>query len=152
MSSINAIHLGYGHINLCGGEMASVQVQPRSGPLTSMPLPGSGPYGPYLSFLQIISPFGLRLWSVWTMWTDRRSIQSRVHDVWHGCHWCFGSTYTEADFDRFRHDVHSNGHRYVRCPKHRVDVPRSCTGRQDSGVERCLCMLHRAMVGAGSSH
>jgi hypothetical protein len=30
----------------------------------------------------------------------------------------------------------------VRCPKHRVDVPRSCTGRQASGVD--LCMLRRA--------
>ena len=52
--------------------VSSSPTQGRS--VASVPLPGSGPYspyGPYLSFFQIVSPFGLRLWSVWTMWTDR---------------------------------------------------------------------------------
>jgi hypothetical protein len=34
----------------------------------------------------------------------------------------------KADFDRLRHDVHSTVVEYVRCPRHRVDVPRSCGG------------------------
>ena len=38
----------------------------------------------------------------------------------------------EADFDRFRPDVTATDIDNVRCPKHRVDIPRSCTGRQAS--------------------